>query len=147
MAKLRHITITVPDPESAAKFYIESFGMERVGGTDWANAKGVYLSDGTVNLALLKYKNDTSAGDRGADFVGIHHLGFWVDDVSETRKKIEAQGGKYWMGDVKHDGGFYEVKYFDPQGVVVDITQHGWKGATKNVTPENLSVSKDSSND
>ena len=62
MAKLRHITITVPDPESAAQFYIESFGMERVGGTDWANAKGVYLSDGTVNLALLKYKNDTSAG-------------------------------------------------------------------------------------
>jgi methylmalonyl-CoA/ethylmalonyl-CoA epimerase len=37
------------------------------------------------------------------------------------------------MGDVNHDGGFYEVKYFDPQGVVVDITEHGWKGATKEV--------------
>ena len=69
MAKLRHITITVPDPETAAQFYIDTFDMKRVGGTDWANAKGVYLSDGTVNLALLKYKNDTSAGDRGADFV------------------------------------------------------------------------------
>jgi catechol 2,3-dioxygenase-like lactoylglutathione lyase family enzyme len=147
MAKLRHITITVPDPESAAQFYINAFGMERVGGTDWANAKGVYLSDGTVNLALLKYKNDTAAGERGADFVGIHHLGFWVDDVSQTREKIAAHGGQYWMGDVKHDGGFYEVKYFDPQGVVVDITEHGWKGATKDVIPQIDTHSKDESHD
>lgn len=133
MAKLRHITLTVPDPEAAAQFYMEAFDMQRVGGTDWANAKGVYLSDGVVNLALLCYKNNDAAGERGADFVGIHHLGFWVDDVAQTRKKIEAQGGSYWMGDVKHDGGFYEVKYFDPNGVVVDITEHGWKGATKDV--------------
>jgi catechol 2,3-dioxygenase-like lactoylglutathione lyase family enzyme len=68
VAKLRHITITVPDPEIAAQFYIEAFGMERVGGTDWANAKGVYLSDGTVNLALLKYKNDLSAGESWCGF-------------------------------------------------------------------------------
>ena len=56
-----------------------------------------------------------------------------MDDVANTRKKLESNGAKYWMGDVNHDGGFYEVKYFDPQGVVVDITEHGWKGATKEV--------------
>lgn len=135
MAKLRHITITVEDPEAAAEFYINTFDMKRVGGTDWENAKGVYLSDGTMNLALLKYKNDASAGERGATFVGLHHLGFWVDDVGQTRKSLEKNGATYWMGDVRHDGGFYEVKYFDPHGVVVDISEHGWKGATKEVIP------------
>lgn len=135
MAKLRHITITVPDPEKAAEFYMKAFDMQRVGDTDWANANGVYLSDGTVNLALLHYKNPDSAGDRGTDFVGIHHLGFWVEDVAQSRKAIEAAGGTYWMGDVKKDGGFYEVKYFDPHGVVVDITEDGWRGACKDVTP------------
>jgi methylmalonyl-CoA/ethylmalonyl-CoA epimerase len=136
MGKLRHITITVQDPEKAADFYIQAFGMERVGQTDWANANGVYLSDGVVNLALLHYKNEESAGSRGAGFVGLHHLGFWVDDVQQSRKAIEAAGGTYWMGDVSKTGGFYEVKYHDPNGVVVDITQDGWRGAVKEVLPK-----------
>ena len=29
MAKLRHIAITVPDPEKAAQFYLRAFGMKR----------------------------------------------------------------------------------------------------------------------
>jgi predicted enzyme related to lactoylglutathione lyase len=41
MAKLRHIAITVPDPEKAAEFYMRAFGLERVGQTDWAGARGV----------------------------------------------------------------------------------------------------------
>jgi catechol 2,3-dioxygenase-like lactoylglutathione lyase family enzyme len=43
MAKLRHIAITVPDPEKAAEFYMRAFGMKKVGETDWENARGVYL--------------------------------------------------------------------------------------------------------
>ena len=34
MAKLRHIALSVPDPEKAADFYCEAFDMERVGTTD-----------------------------------------------------------------------------------------------------------------
>ena len=63
-ARLRHIAITVPDPEKAAAFYIKAFGLKRVGETDWENAKGVYLSDGVVNLALLHYKTEAAAGHR-----------------------------------------------------------------------------------
>ena len=126
-AKLRHIAITVPDPEKAARFYIEAFGLKRVGETDWENAKGVYLSDGVINLALLHYKTEEAAGHRGRDFVGVHHFGFEVDDVDSSRKAIEAAGGKHWMGEAKKEGGYYEVKFHDPDGVVVDITQSGWK--------------------
>ena len=59
-AKLRHIAITVPDAEKAAQFYVRAFGMQRVGETDWANARGVYLS------------------------------GFLVDDVQKTQAAIGA---------------------------------------------------------
>ena len=31
---------------------------------------------------------------------------------------------------------FYEVKYFDPDGIVVDITESGWSGAVKNVVAD-----------
>jgi catechol 2,3-dioxygenase-like lactoylglutathione lyase family enzyme len=126
MAKLRHIAITVPDPEKAAAFYMKAFGLERVGGTDWAGAHGVYLSDGVMNIAFLRYKSEEFAGERGCDFVGVHHFGFVVDDVGETRASIEAAGGKHWMGEPLDGSGFYEVKYRDPNGVVFDITQNGW---------------------
>ena len=131
MAKLRHIAITVPDPEKAAEFYERAFGLKRVGGTDWHGAHGVYLSDGVVNLALLHYKKEEFAGQRGRGFVGVHHIGFIVDDVAETRRRIEAAGGRHWMGEPADGGGFYEVKYHDPDGVAFDITANGWTGAAK----------------
>ena len=134
MARLRHIAMQVPDPHKAAEFYMRVFGMRKVGETDWENARGVYLSDGVINLALLDYKTVEAAGeDRGVDFVGVHHIGFWVDDVAATRAAMEAAGGRHWMGEPAAGGGFYEVKYRDPNGVVVDVTENGWGGAAKDV--------------
>ena len=131
MAKLRHIAITVPDPAKAAEFYMKAFGLEKVGETDWAGAHGVYLSDGVINLALLHYKTEEYAGERGCDFVGLHHFGFLVDDVAASRKAVEAAGAKHWMGEPADGSGFYEVKYRDPDGIVFDITANGWSGAAK----------------
>jgi len=127
MAKLRHIAITVPDPEKAAAFYIEALGLRRVGTTNWEGAQGVYLSDGVMNIALLKYKKEEYAGKLGRQHVGVHHFGFIVEDVTATRKAIEAAGGTHWMGEPAEGGGFYEVKYHDPDGIAFDITANGWK--------------------
>lgn len=140
MAKLRHIALSVPDPWEAALFYMEAFGMKKVGETDSELARGVYLSDGVINMALLKYKSDEMAGkDRGKDFVGIHHMGFWVDDIKETQDKVKDAGGNYWMGEVAEKGNiFYEVKYRDPNGIVIDLTENGWGGASKEGTSKSL---------
>ena len=81
MAKLRHIAMWVPDPQRSAKFYCEALGMKVVGEANSATATGVYLSDGTISLALLKYRTDQAAGERGKDYVGVHHIGFLVDDA------------------------------------------------------------------
>ena len=131
MAKLRHIAITVPDPEKAAEFYIRAFGLKRVGTTNWDGAHGVYLTDGVMNLALLHYKQEQYAGKLGRGHVGVHHFGFIVEDVAATRRAIEAAGGRHWMGEPADGGGFYEVKYHDPDGIAFDITGNGWAGASK----------------
>jgi catechol 2,3-dioxygenase-like lactoylglutathione lyase family enzyme len=131
MAKLRHIAITVPDPEKAAEFYIRAFGLKRVGTTNWEGAQGVYLTDGVMNLALLRYKQEQYAGKLGRGHVGVHHFGFIVEDVAASRQAIEAAGGRHWMGEPAEGGGFYEVKYHDPDGIAFDITANGWAGAEK----------------
>ena len=137
MGKLRHIAISVPDPWEAAEFYMKAFGLEKVGETDSTLARGVYLTDGVINIALLNYKNDEVAGpERGRKFIGLHHIGFWVDDVAAARAAIESAGGKYWMGEVAEmSNAFYEIKYRDPLGMVVDISANGWGGASKDGTP------------
>lgn len=143
MAKLRHIALSVPDPEKAADFYCEAFDMQRVGTTDSPLATGVYVSDGVVTMALLNYKTDAWAGyvegedERGKNYVGIHHLGFWVDDLVEAEAQIVQSGGKYFMGRPEADAPttFYEMKFRDPNGVIVDVTHLGWRGATKDVAP------------
>ncbi len=133
MAKLRHIAMSVPDPEKTADFYCQAFDMKRVATTDSPLAKGVHVSDGVITMALLHFKTD-SQGPR--DFVGLHHIGFWVDELREAEQKVEKAGGEYLMGrPAEGDTStmFYEEKYRDPNGVIVDITDLGWAGAVKDV--------------
>ena len=134
MAKIKHIAISVPEPEATADFYCRAFDMERVGSTDSPLAKGAYVSDGTITVALLKYKADKSAGyvegedERGKDFVGLHHIGFLVDDLKDAEQQVEGAGAKYLMGRPEGDlpNTFYEEKYRDPNGVIFDISHLGW---------------------
>jgi len=124
--KLRHIALSVPDPQKAAAFYETALGMTRVGENDHPGATAVYLSDGVMNVALLRYKTEQAAGG-DPDAFGIHHFGFVVDDVDAAGAEIEAAGGNWLMGEANGSGAFYEIKYRDPDGQIFDINEGGWK--------------------
>jgi methylmalonyl-CoA/ethylmalonyl-CoA epimerase len=122
MAKLRHIAIIVPDPEAAAKFFEQAFDMKRAG----TARRGIYMSDGTINVALLKKETDKEK-------IGIYHFGMWVDDLDAAEKKVVDAGGTYLAGRPTSASSFYEAKYKDPLGIVFDLTHTGWAGAVKDV--------------
>lgn len=131
MAKLRHVAISVPDPAAAAKFYCDAFDMEVVGETSSALADGVYVSDGTISLALLNYKADEWAG-MDKDMRAINHIGFWVDDLEEQSEKIKNSGGTFFRElPLEKNSLYYEMKFRDPNGIIFDISHNGWKGAKK----------------
>ncbi len=118
MPKLRHIAVTVPDLETAAQFYEKTFGMERAMESEIA----ILLTDGTVSLAILKFKTEEQAGDaRGKDFHGLHHMGFVVEDIAGQSARIEENGGRYHMRLPDTAEGASEIKFYDPNGVVFDI--------------------------
>ena len=124
MSKLRHIAVIVEDPEASAKFFEEAFDMTRAG----TARRGIYMSDGIFNVALLKKEGDEK--------LGLYHFGMWVDDLDSAEKTVEKAGGTYMTG--RPDGNpntFYEVKYKDPNGIVFDLTHSGWRGAVKEVEP------------
>jgi len=128
--RIRHIALSVEDPWETAEFYKQAMGLEEVIELDGPLAEGVFLTDGVVNLAILKFKSDEAAQGTGKDFVGIHHVGFWVDDVVEQGKIVRNTGATWIMGDTNNPNG-YEVKHTDLNGIIFDIAAHGWAGSQK----------------
>lgn len=124
MSKLRHIAIIVPDPDAARRFFEQAFGMEVVGEA----RRGLYISDGTINIALLKQEHPDEA-------LGIAHFGIWVDDLDAAEHRITEAGGSYVTGRPSSPNSFYEAKFKTPSGQIFDVTHNGWAGAVRDVTP------------
>jgi predicted enzyme related to lactoylglutathione lyase len=136
MARLRHFAVCVGDLEKSANFYEQVFGLKRVGDEVIDIGSAIYMSDGVINLALLNFSS-TKGNDLKSPVghVGANHFGFQVDDLAETQKKIEALGGKFFfdLGDTRK--GNFERKFKDPDGVVFDISEHGWVGTDSRKEP------------
>ena len=129
MPKIRHIAVHTPDVEKTAEFYKKVFEMEEVGRTNSPLATGIYLSDGYINLAVLTFKT-AEAADRNdglGPVMGLHHFGFQVEDVEDTRKRLAEAGAEYReQRGAGNTTGYFEEKYKGPEGVMLDITAHGW---------------------
>ena len=143
MPKIKHIAISTQDVDKTAKFYIDVFGMKEIGKVDSPGARGYYLSDGDLNLAILNFKQDAVAGvERGKDWNGIHHIGFEVESLEEITEKLAAAGsqprvttstGRSGSATARAHGGNVEVKYNGPDGVMIDVSETGWVGTTGNM--------------
>ena len=129
--RIRHVALSVEDPWETAEFYKQAVGLQEVTELDGPLAEGVFLTDGVVNLAILHFKSDEASQGTGKDFVGIHHIGFWVDDVVEQGKIARNAGATWIMGDSNNPHG-YEMKHTDLKGIIFDIAAHGWAGSQKN---------------
>ena len=123
MAKLRHIAMSVPDMEKAAVFYEKTFDLERVKQTK----RRIYLSDGTINLTLVP--STDLVGDNREGYVGLHHLGFVVSNTERSEHRLVENGGKIVETPKDYVGVNAERKYWDPNGVMVDISETYWVGS------------------
>lgn len=129
-AKLRHIAITVPDLKREAAFYEQVFGFTKHRETE----NSISLSDGVMNVTLLKYSPDRYAGkDQGTAVIGVDHIGFVIEDPEEYAamdERIKANGGVFHAKATA--GQALETKYCDPHGIIFDISEpaHTWNGIT-----------------
>ena len=132
--KLRHIALSVSDVAATQKFFEDAFGMTKAGDA----GRGVYMTDGTINIALLDYKGG-KIPDMNNDkpLIGTIHFGMWVDDLEKAESQVTAAGAVYLRGrPTAATKSNYEVKFRDPTGIVFDLSAGGWKGAVKEVKPE-----------
>lgn len=140
MAKIKHIAVATQNPEKTAQFYKEVFGMREIAKINSPGATGFHLTDGDINFAILKFKNDQTAGvAQGKECIGLHHIGFEVDSIDETDMKLRSAGAPI-RDDINDALGLgkgrpahvnAEVKYGAPDGVIIDISETGWAGTAR----------------
>jgi len=132
MARIRHIAIATRDLEATKRFYIEGLGLKEVGKINTPTSEGCYLSDGHINFAILKFKFDEPAKTEGTlRYTGIHHFGLEVEDMAEAQARIEKTGAvhrPYPGTEEMAKRGNVEVKFSGPDGVTIDLSEHGWLG-------------------
>ena len=129
MAKLRHIALAAEDPYATAEFYKQAFDFVEVRRAEprgEGTSYGVFLSDGTISLAILRFGWDQG---HGLEFRGIHHFGVLVEDVEPYIEELEKLGAECFARRPPEVKSFYETKFHGPDRVVFDITDHPWRGA------------------
>lgn len=137
MPRIKHVAIATQDPDATAKFYVDGLGLEIAGKVNSVAAEGYYLTDGYINLAVLKFKNDDAANTEGtARHTGLHHFGFMVEEMDKAQEQIVSAGAKMKQSAITDANGQartgnVEVKFTGPDGITVDLSETGWAGASK----------------
>ena len=129
MARIKHIAIRTPDPEKTMAFYRDVFGLKEVGQA----RTGYYLSDGYINLAILKSREDGSDEMQGCFTCGdgamvttdhADHAGAMRelrdDSVIGPRgrralppEEITACGARYGISDLNAALGLQQLRKID----------------------------------
>jgi catechol-2,3-dioxygenase len=110
MGRIRHIAIVTSNQEKLGNFYKTAFGMKEVKGIGSA----LYLSDGYMNLALIKKTPEVKAKE------GLYHFGFEVDDVEPLRKVFEQVGASSEV-QPRPKNRDAEFRVHDPDGNAIDL--------------------------
>ena len=107
--------------------------------------RGVYMTDGVINVALLDFRgdpvpgisHDAADGANPDPFFGLYHFGMWVDDLEQAEDQVRAAGAEHVRGRRPDEPNrFYEVKYRSPDGLIFDLTTSGWLGAMRDPKTE-----------
>ncbi|MGH7040486.1 MAG: VOC family protein [Stellaceae bacterium] len=143
MARIKHIALVTDDPAKTAEFYKQHFGLtELYRMPDDTGSKGVWLSDGYIYFAVLKYGEPGAprlGPGQSSELRGIHHIGFQVDDLDATAKALAEDNvapvpipkseERRETPMTRASNKAVNLKYLGPDAVQFDVRQRGWDDA------------------
>jgi lactoylglutathione lyase len=122
MSRIVHLALKVDDLERTTQFYREVFGFTEMSTDRVRDHTSRHLSDGTIDLALIKYDAGTHSAESRASGDGpcIHHFAVEVADIAGAEKRIRALGCE-----IISDPGVVPMKFRSPGGIVCEIVPRG----------------------
>src|SRR3954469_9099445 len=94
MNRIVHLALKVEDLERTTEFYQKVFGFMESNTEKVRDHTSRHLTDGVLDLALIKYDEGTEAAESKAAGGGpcIHHFAVEVDDVAAATKQVKSYG-------------------------------------------------------
>jgi lactoylglutathione lyase len=117
MARIVHIALKVEDLEKTTQFYENVFGFKEMETAQVRDHTSRHLSDGSIDLALIKYDAEESKESLAAgQGPCIHHFAIEVEDIEKYAAEIAKFGCE-----IISDPGVIPVKFRAPGGTVAEI--------------------------
>ncbi len=117
MSRIVHIALKVDDLEKATEFYHKGFGFVEVETGQVRDHTSRHLTDGAIDLALIKYNSEESAESRASGMGPcIHHFAIEVDDMTKSAADLQRFGCE-----IISDPGVVPIKFRAPGGTVAEI--------------------------
>ena len=122
MSRIVHLALKVDDLERTAQFYRDVFGFKERNTARVRDHTSRHLSDGTIDLALMRYDAGSESAESKAAGEGpcIHHFAIEVPDLAAAEKRIRSLGCE-----VISDPGIVPVKFRAPGGTVCELVPEG----------------------
>ncbi|HEV2432087.1 MAG TPA: VOC family protein, partial [Burkholderiales bacterium] len=89
MNRIVHLALKVEDLERTTEFYQKVFGFVEMNTEKVRDHTSRHLSDGVLDIALIKYDPGTQSAESKAAGEGpcIHHFAVEVEDVSKATEQ------------------------------------------------------------
>lgn len=122
MNRIVHLALKVEDLERTTEFYQKVFGFKEMNTEKVRDHTSRHLSDGMLDVALIKYDPGTQTAESKAAGEGpcIHHFAVEVDNVDAATKQVRSYGCE-----IISDPGVIPVKFRAPGGTVCELVPKG----------------------
>ncbi len=122
MNRIVHLALKVDDLERTTEFYRTVFGFAEVNTEKVRDHTSRHLTDGVIDVALIKYDAGTQSAESKAAGEGpcIHHFAVEVENMKAAEAEIRRLGCE-----IISDPGVVPVKFRAPGGTVCEIVPKG----------------------
>jgi catechol 2,3-dioxygenase-like lactoylglutathione lyase family enzyme len=120
MSRISYIAIMCREPETLKDFYGRWFGFEEIQRLENGT---IYLSDGALNMGLMK--QDADNGETNQQ-LGLHHIGFLVDSVEQVRENLRQFDASATLEPRPASDPFAEFRTQDSEGIPIDVSEKGY---------------------
>jgi lactoylglutathione lyase len=117
MGRIVHLALKVDDLEKSSEFYEKMFGFVPVEEGKVRDHTSRHLTDGAIDLALIKYDREESAESLASGSGPcIHHFGIEVENFARSAEELKRFGCE-----IISDPGVIPIKFRAPGGTVAEI--------------------------
>ena len=122
MSRIVHLALKVEDLERTTEFYQKVFGFKEMNTEKVRDHTSRHLSDGVLDVALIKYDAGTASAESKAAGEGpcIHHFAVEVDNIAAATRQVQSYGCE-----IISDPGVVPVKFRAPGGTVCELVPKG----------------------